>query len=96
MPEIPDWAESLHWSQSEYDMFESAALGDAYDDRLLQTLYHEAFFNFDNSGVPFGNTTIMEAFREELRAYVEREYGIDWDEHFDWDAWREAYAEAAQ
>lgn len=72
------------WSTFEKNLWDP--FGDeVYNDRTAQALYHEGFYNFDARQ---GEIT---AIRENLRGYLMYEYGIDFDDVFDWDAWRENY-----
>lgn len=59
-----------------------------FDDLYAQALYHEAYFAMEHRGDE------LTAVRDELQDYLLREYGIDFEAEFDWDAWREAYSEA--
>lgn len=73
------------WSTFEKELYQDA-FGDVfYSDRMAEALYHEAFFNFN-----MGEGGITE-LRDNLRGYLMDEYGIDFDEQFDWDSWRDAY-----
>jgi hypothetical protein len=57
-----------------------------YYDATAQALFHEAYFN------PGGwDKDELSAIRDNLHDYLMDEYGIDFDEVFDWEAWREAY-----
>lgn len=63
-----------------------AANADVFYDPTAQALFHEAYFN------PGGwESDQLAAIRDNLHDYLQEEYGIDFDEVFDWDAWREAY-----
>jgi len=79
-----------NWSSWEKDLWTDAfePIG-AFDDRVAQALFNEAYFNFDIS------TPERVAIRETLDDYMMREYGVDFDDIFDWQAWREAYGENA-
>lgn len=78
------------WSNSERDMWQDAfePIG-AFDDRVAQALFNEGYFNFDI------DSSDRMAIREALDDYMMSEYGVDFNEIFDWEAWREAYGEAA-
>lgn len=79
-----------NWGDAEKGMWVDAfePIG-AFDDRTAQALFNEGYFNFDIS------TSDRSAIREALSDYMMDTYGIDFDEIFDWNAWREAYGEAA-
>lgn len=73
------------WSAFQKNLY-GDAFGDVfYSDRTAEVLYNEAFFNFDARE---GEIT---ALREALEQYMMSEYGVDFNEVFDWDAWRENY-----
>lgn len=67
------------------DAFEPLA---AFEDRTAQTLFNEGYFNFE---LP---SEQISAIRDALDSYLLQEYGVDFDEIFDWEAYREAYGEA--
>lgn len=79
------------WSPTESQLFEQFVNGDDLmeNDRLLQALYDEAMFNFD---LPHSDRVLI---LETMRDYVWDEYGIDFDDVFDWEAYREAYDSVA-
>lgn len=76
------------WSETESEIWQNS-FGDfdAFYDPVAQTLYNEAFFNFD------AREGEVSAIRNALEEYLATEYGIDFDAEFDWDAWRDAYGE---
>lgn len=76
------------WSEKESEIWQNS-FGDfdAFHDPVAQTLYNEAFFNFD------AREGEVSAIRTALEEYLATEYGIDFDAEFDWDAWRDAYGE---
>lgn len=79
------------WSQPEQDlwlgMIESSGHSELQDDDTLQWLYDVAF-NTDRGDIPGDHRAgMMEAMYE----YIQDVYGFDFHEHFDWEAWREAY-----
>lgn len=76
------------WSERENEIWQNS-FGDfdAFYDPVAQTLYNEAFFNFD------AREGQVSAIRVALEQYLADEYGIDFDAEFDWDAWRDAYGE---
>jgi hypothetical protein len=63
------------------------AFGTDFHDATAEALYHAAYFE-RNTWDPEQLSTI----RETLNSYMMDEYGVDFEEQFDWDAWREAYA----
>lgn len=79
-----------NWSNNEKDMWVGAfePIG-AFDDRHAQALFNEGYFNFE---LPSDERV---AIREALDEYLMNEYGIDFDEIFDWEAWRDAYGASA-
>lgn len=84
-----DWAEGLGWSNFQESLFEEVApnrlLRDDTDAKLFQQAFDVGWFDMDAS----------KAYREAAREYVidtlAEQYGVDFDEQFDWDAWRENY-----
>lgn len=64
------------------------SFGDEFNDPVAQALYHEAYFSRGT-----WETEELGAIRDNLRSYLMDEYGINFDEVFDWAAWREAYEE---
>lgn len=81
------------WSPTESRLFEEFVTGSEVsalaNDRLLQALYDEALFNRDISDKD--RAAIMETMRD----YVWDEYGIDFDDVFDWEGYRDAYDSVA-
>lgn len=77
------------WSHSEAEIWYDAfgQYDQIFDDRIAQALYDYGFFNFDIS------PDERQAIRENLYDYLMDEYGIDFDQVFDWEAWRAAYGE---
>lgn len=57
----------------------------AYQDLTAQTLFNEAYFNFDLS------TDEKNAIRDALDQYMDSVYDYDFQANFDWVAYREAY-----
>lgn len=82
-----DWAEGLGWSSTEERLF--ADLGnanqDVFNDELVQQAFDIGWFNMDVG------SDYREAAREFVVEWLHNEYGIEFDDVFDWDAWREAY-----
>lgn len=83
-----------NWTEKESDVFahsmdnvfdENPALAqDMANDEWLQFLYDEVFWG-DYAGDD--RATMYEA----LVAYVDSEYGIEWEDIFDWEDWRASY-----
>lgn len=81
-----DWAEGRDWSESEFDLFERMAHDtDALEDSMLQSMFDLAYYDDDV------DHDIRANAREWISDYVEDVYGFDFDEYFDWDAWREEH-----
>ena len=59
-----------------------------YEDQWVQTLYDAALFDHD---VASSDRSII---LNQLRDYMWDEYGMDFDNVFDWDGFREAYDNA--
>lgn len=82
-----DWADDLGWSSLEEALFSDlGAFHDSvFQDQDLQNAFHLGWF--DKSI----DKDYREAAREFVYEWLEVEYGIDFDEEFDWDTWREEY-----
>lgn len=76
------------WSQREANLYADAfsPIG-AFDDPVAQALFNEGYFNRD---IPADDRS---AIREALNDYMLQEYDVEFNDIFDWDAWREAYGE---
>lgn len=78
------------WSERESEIWNSSfGEYDALYDPVAQALYNEGYFNFDI------DSDQRAAIRDALDEYMSQEYGIDFDDVFDWDAWRDAYGSEA-
>jgi len=58
-------------------------------DPTAEALFHEAYFVKDSEY----NPSELRAIREALQDYLEDNYGIDFNDQFDWETWRASYAE---
>lgn len=77
------------WSDAEQSMWTDAFEGEtAFQDEMAMILYHHGYFNFDAP-----SSVIVDA-REALDAYLMDEYGVDFAEVFDWQAYRDAYSDS--
>lgn len=79
------------WYGAEKDLYDSLVNGDPVlgSDRTLQMLYDVALFDKDI------RPDEREAIMDELVDYLWREYGLDFDDAFDWDGYRDWYEHAA-
>lgn len=61
-------------------------MSEIQNDHTLSQLFDTAFFD--------PNATHLQRMdaRDELRSYLFSDYGLDIDDVFDWDAWRDAYS----
>lgn len=84
-----EWEGRDDWSSIENDLWENAFSGEALDDPYLQALYEAAYFEFDLSSAD------INFLRDSLDSYLQDNYGVIFDDVFDWEAYREAYGEAA-
>jgi hypothetical protein len=73
------------WSSTERDLYSPFETVGAYQDLTAQALYHEGYFNMDIT------SDERAAIREALDAYMDDVYDVDFDDLFDWVAWRDAY-----
>lgn len=87
-------ATSDNWSEDEAEVFDRTLdnvfdenptiASQMADDEWLQFLYGEVFWG-DYAGDE------RQLIYANLVSYVEDEYGYEWEDIFDWEAWREAY-----
>jgi len=78
------------WGDIEFGLFDNMAGHNEalYQDQWVQTLYDAALFEHDIS------SSDRVVILNQLRDYMWDEYGIDFDDAFDWDGFREAYDNA--
>ena len=78
------------WYGPEADLFDDLINGDPVlgDDHKLQLLYDLALFDSDI------RPEERDAVYETLQEYLWEEYGIDFDDEFDWDGYRDWYETA--
>lgn len=78
------------WSQIEFGLYDSMAGHNPgmYNDQWMQTLYDAALFDHDVASQD--RSAILNA----LRDHMWNEYGMDFDDVFNWDGFREAYDNA--
>lgn len=78
----------VRWYEREKDMYIDAfqAVG-VYDDWVAQTMFNEAYFNFDAPRDQIRRT------QHEFEAYMRRTYGVEFGDIFDFEAYREAYGD---
>jgi hypothetical protein len=85
----PERAESAYefndWSEHQSMLFDNATSGIGWGDTYAETLFHEGFVNPDLIAPD------RELFQETLVEYMEQEYGIDFYDLFDYDAWAEEF-----
>lgn len=84
-----EWYAPHNWDDAETEMYLDLieANPELAGNGTVELYYHTAYFE-TNSGLTQGE---LEVVRDDLHRYLEREYGIDWDTVFDWEAYREAY-----
>lgn len=85
-----DYFVPADWYGAEKDLYDSLVNGDPIlgEDRTLQLLYDVALFDHDIR--PDERDAAMDALQE----YMWDEYGLDFDDVFDWDGYREWYENA--
>lgn len=78
------------WYGAEKDLYDDLINGDPVlgEDRTLQLLFDVALFDADI------RPEEREAVMDELVDYLWEEYGLDFDDVFDWDGYREWYESA--
>lgn len=76
------------FSRLEYTMWHdfSESLPEVYADQNAQLLFHESLFNFQD-----WTDAQREAIGDMMNDYFMDEYGIDFEDMFDWEAYREWY-----
>jgi hypothetical protein len=77
------------WSDAEAQIYDRMVSGDAEigNDQHLQGLYDAAFFdNIHGNGGPEHDFLV-----DALRDYLLDRYDIEFDDVFDWEAWRDWY-----
>ena len=91
---MASWDDYYHipesWNETESELYFNM-VGDDVDlanDRTLQFLYDGALFNEDL------NPEDRAAFYWALEEYLWDEYGMDMDDYFDWESYREWYEAA--
>lgn len=85
---IPQHELDMSWfAIEEREAFFSLPI-DLQEDPLVEFMHHELF---DDRLA----RDEMQLVFEQLRDYVESEYGVDWDDVYDWESWREWYDNAA-
>ena len=74
------------WTENQQSLYESAfePIG-AFDDPVAQTLFENGYLNPDVS------SDDRITAREVLSDYIADTYGYDFDDIFDWEAWRDSY-----
>lgn len=79
------------WGAMEMHLYEDMSTGlprEFLDDRMTQALYDTALFNFDIS------KSDRQAVMDTLKDHLRDEYGVEFDDIFDWENYREAYDNA--
>lgn len=80
------------FSPAEEALWDDVMAGINYTtDATAEALYHAAFFDFEGDYTSDERHAIQEAFYDYMSEY----YDIDWQEEFDWEAYRESYGEVA-
>jgi hypothetical protein len=84
---MPDDTGGFWGDDVERDIYESLVghERDIFDDQHLQILFHEAYFDRDL------DAETRASMQDELERYMLEEYDMDFDNHFDWVAYREWY-----
>lgn len=83
------WEAPDHWDDSEAEMFQDLvdANPQIADNDTVELYFHTAYFDTD-TGLTQAELDVV---RDELHDYLYEEYGIEWDDVFDWEAFREWY-----
>lgn len=89
MPEFnePDWEEfnPLGWDESIAHLWDNVTdgggwIGDDYAKQLFETAYIDDV-----------DPAVRAYAREQLADWYYEAFGLDWDDQFDWESWREWY-----
>lgn len=91
-----DYDVPASWGYDEHTLFDRLTGGDAAiaGDSYLQSLFDAAFYHYENSPTEsiHGHGGDERNFIiNELTDYLFDEYGIDFDDSFDWEGWRSWY-----
>lgn len=78
------------WDRDQADLYDELVGSDPViaADNNLQFLYQEALYDLDLR--PYERAIVLEALEE----YLWEEYGIDFDDVFDWEGYKEWYENA--
>lgn len=76
------------FSHTEQHLWDDA-FGHQFRDNTAEALFHAAYFDQDYT------TDERRQIRNALDEYLADEYGIDFQDEFDWETWRESYGQAA-
>lgn len=81
------WSVPAHWSELEeqlwHDIIDARPM--ISGDEKAEMLFHAGYFS---DGLTPGE---YDAVKDALSEYLQEEYGFEWDDYFDWEAWREWY-----
>lgn len=83
----PDWEEynPFGWDDSIAHMWDSVTHGQSWaGDDYAKSLFATAY-------VDDVDPAVRGYAREALSDWFQEEYGLDWDDQFDWESWREWY-----
>lgn len=88
-----DYSIPAGWSETEAKLYDDFVEADDRigNDAFLQGLFDAALFE----GIHGGGGPEHDFLMDSLREYLEDTYGIDFDDIFDWEAWREWYEDTA-
>jgi hypothetical protein len=82
----------MAWDGIEHELWERALSEMDADvasrisaDPFAESFYMEAMWDWNLAG------DVRAEMYENFTGYMEDYYGIEWEEYFDWDDWREAY-----
>jgi hypothetical protein len=86
---IGNWDAPDHWDTDEKELWDDFVEIDPRlgEDDYAQILFHEAYFDLD---IPPDD---RDNYHDSLEQYLE-EFGIDFDDTFDWEGYREWYETA--
>lgn len=95
---MPSWDDGYDvpnsWSATEHDLYDGLTGGDPdiAGDQYLQALFDSAMFSGpDGDGIHGGGGPARDAVYDALVDYLDREYGIDFDDVFDWEGYENWY-----
>lgn len=82
-----DWESfnTKNWDDTPAQLYDDVMHGEGWHDPFGKMLFDIAFINTDSQ------PDVVASARDMLIEWLADEYGIDFEQEFDWDTWREWY-----